>query len=83
MFSRRRYKNKSKLKTIKDNVSKYNLIFILHEYGVHWWINIFVKLKNDSYPLNESYPLITLDSIIDKKTNSILQIKIYYKISLI
>ena len=60
---------------IKYNFQKYNLIFIPHQYGVHWWINIFVKLKNDSYLLNELYLLVTLDSTNGKKFNSILQVK--------
>ena len=60
---------------VKDNFSKYNLIFIPHQYGVHWWINIFVKLKNDSYSLDESYLLVTLDSMNRRNTISILQVK--------
>ena len=60
---------------IKDNFSKYKLIFISHQFSVRWWINIFVKLKNDSYSLNESYLLVTLDSMIGKNPNSKLQVK--------
>ena len=60
---------------IKYNFSKYNLIFIPHQYGIHWCIDIFIKLKNDSYSLNESYLLITLDSTNGKNFNSILQVK--------
>ena len=63
------------LKIIKDHFSKYNLIFMQHQYGVHWWINIFVKLKNNSYSMNKSYLLVTLDSMIGKNFNSILQVK--------
>ena len=63
------------MKMIKDNFSNYNLIFIPYQYGVHWWNNIFVKLKNDSYSLNESYLLVTLDSMIDKNSNSKLRVK--------
>ena len=60
---------------IKDNFSKYKLIFIPHQFDVYWWINAFVKLKNDSYSLNESYLLVTLDSMIDKTSNSKLRVK--------
>ena len=42
-----------KMIMIIDNFSNYNLMFILYQYSVHWWINIFVKFKNDSYSLNE------------------------------
>ena len=60
---------------IKDNVSNYNLIFIPHQYGIRWWINIFLKLKINSYSLNESYILVTLDSSNGRSLNSILQVK--------
>ena len=60
---------------IKNKFSKYKLIFISHQFGVHWLINIFVKLKNDSYSLNKFYLLVTLDSMIGKKSNSIFQVK--------
>ena len=64
-----------KMKMMNDNFSNYKFIFIPHQYGVHWWINIFVKLKNDSYSLNELHTLVILDSMIGKNTNSILKIK--------
>ena len=64
-----------KMKMIKDDFSNYNLIFIPNQYSVHWWIIIFVKLKNDLYSLDESYMLVTLDSMNGRKTNSILQVK--------
>ena len=64
-----------KTKVIKDNFSNYNLIFIPHQYGIHWWINIFLKLKIDSYSLNESYILVILDSTNGRSLNSILQVK--------
>ena len=51
------------------------MIFILHQYGVHWWINKGVKLKNDPYSLNESYILVTLDSMNGRNINNILQVK--------
>ena len=63
------------LKMIKNNFSKYNLIFIPHQYGVHWWINMFVKLKHYSHSLNQSYLLLILDSMSGKNFISILQIK--------
>ena len=43
--------------------------------------NIFVKLKNYSYSLNELYHLVTLDSMIGKNPNIELQvnnIKMYF-----
>ena len=46
-----------------------------HRYGVHWWINTFDKLKNNSYSLDELYILVTLDLIKCKNKNSILQVK--------
>ena len=49
--------------------------FVPHQYGVHWWINIFGKLKNDSYPLDELYILVTLDSMNGKNTKSVLPVK--------
>ena len=51
------------------------MILIPHQFGIHWWINILVKLKNDSYLLNESYFLVTLDSMIGKNPNNELQVK--------
>ena len=64
-----------KMKIIKDNFSNYDLIFVPQQYCIHWWINIFVKLKNDSYSLDESYLLVTLDSMNRRNTISILQVK--------
>ena len=61
-----------KLKIIRDNFTKYKLILIPHQLGVHWWINIFVKLKNDSYSLDESYFLVTLNR---RNQNNELQVK--------
>ena len=63
------------MKIIKENFTKYKLILIPHQFGIHWWINILVKLKNDSYSLNESYLLVTLDSMIGKNSNNELQVK--------
>ena len=65
----------SKIEDDKRNFTKYKLIFIPHQFGVHCLINIFVKSKNDSYSLNESYLLVTLDSMIDKNLNNKLQVK--------
>ena len=70
-----------KLKIIRESFTKYKLILISHQFGVHWWIYIFVKLKNDSYSLNEPYHLVTLDSMIGKNPNIELQvnnIKMYF-----
>ena len=50
------------------------MIFIAYQFGVHWLINIFVKFKNDSYSLNESFLLVTLDSMIVKNQNNELQV---------
>ena len=64
----------SKIEDDKRNFTKYKLIFIPHQFGVHWLINVFVKSKNDSYSLNESYLLVTLDSMIGKDSNNELQV---------
>ena len=69
-----------KLNMIKENFTKYKLILTPHPFGVHWWINIFVKLKNDSYSLNESCLLVTLDLMIVKNPNNELQVKNILKI---
>ena len=63
------------MKMIKDNFTNYKLILIPHQRGIHWWINIFVKMKNDSYSLDESYLLVTLDSLNGRNHNNELQVK--------
>ena len=51
------------------------MIVIPHQFGIHWWINIFVKLRNDLYSLDESYLLVTLDSMNERNQNNELQVK--------
>jgi len=51
------------------------MILIPHQIGIHWWLKIFVKLKNDTYSLDESNLLVTLDSMNERNQNNELQVK--------
>ena len=54
---------------IKVTFTNYNLIKIPCQRGIHWQINVFVKLTNDSYRL------ITLDLLKGRNINDIVQVK--------
>ena len=66
----------SKIEDDKRKLFKIQINSSYHINSVYiGWLNIFVKLKNDSYSLNKSYLLVTLDSMISKNLNNKLQVR--------